>query len=405
MNKTEYVEAANTELVTQVTGKNSQKSFSVREFTYGVLVPDEDHPLSCVSVANSSLSVDLWIGCKWQCAYCQVQGSKQDLADNGAMPSEPRKRTRFSVGEIVESLLQHPFFVKDETVISIGTASTEPFASGQVQQSTFDLMEAFIKKRLRNPFWIVTKSGIPKGRKQEFARIVKETKGLMVSLCWADNPRHIEPIKNNRFLNIEEAKEAGVTLSWYMRPLTPEWSGTSEQIEMMMLWVKEHYASYLSAIVPGGLRWTEGIEYGLTEVHQKPFPAMLKKDNEKDLPQDLAETIIKLARSHLPSIPLYFKSSCAITHMLKRPSISSVQILSRYECEMSSCPLDQRHRCGGGSICSKTKQDVQNTIDAFGIPTRVIGWSPQNAELVTEPPLDSFTYALRQAVINNLGND
>lgn len=122
--------------------------------------------------------------------------------------------------------MEHPFFLRDETIISIGTASTEPFAPGPALESTFALMDAFIQRGLHNPFWIVTKGGVPKGRKLDFARIAKATKGLMISLCWASNPAHIEPMRNNRFLNTEEAKEAGATLAWYLRPLTPEWSGT-----------------------------------------------------------------------------------------------------------------------------------------------------------------------------------
>jgi hypothetical protein len=77
-------------------------------------------------------------------------------------------------------------------------------------------MNAFIRRGLRNPFWIVTKGGVPKGIKLDFARISNVTRGLMLSLCWADNPDTIEPAHNNRFLNAAEAKEAGATIAWYM---------------------------------------------------------------------------------------------------------------------------------------------------------------------------------------------
>ncbi|OHB02021.1 MAG: hypothetical protein A3F53_00480 [Candidatus Zambryskibacteria bacterium RIFCSPHIGHO2_12_FULL_48_10] len=224
----------------------------------------------------------------------------------------------------------------------------------------------------------------------------------MLSLCWADNPPHIEPIRNNRFLNIEEIKEAGVAIAWYMRPITPEWSGTRERVEMMMLWVKQHYAPYISCIVPGGLRWTEGIERGLVEVHRVSMPDIPKMENEKDLPYELAQTILELAGEHFPDTPVYFKSSCAITHMLKIPSISSVQVLSRPECEASLCPFAQRQICGQGSIYSITSADAQRVIDRLGIPTAVKSWDPING-LITAPPLKSFTYALQQIVLNQLG--
>ena len=170
-----------------------------------------------------------------------------------------------------------------------------------------------------------------------------------------------------------------------------------------MLWVKEHYAHLLSAIVPGGLRWTEGIEYGLTEVNAKQLPPIPKQDNEKDLPHELTEIILELAQIHLPNIPVYFKSSCAITHMLEVPSISSVQVLSRRECEMSLCPLGQRHICASGKTYSMSISDAQKVVDRLGIPTKVIKWDVVRATLITNPPLETFTYALRQIVLNNLG--
>lgn len=169
-----------------------------------------------------------------------------------------------------------------------------------------------------------------------------------------------------------------------------------------MLWIKKHCGQFISYIVPGGLRWTEGIERGLLEVHQVEMPSIAKQENEKDLPYELAQIILELAHEHLPGTPVYFKSSCAITHMLKVPNILSVQVFSRTECEMSLCPLEQRHICARGPICSLIANDAQKVIDRLGIPTKVVSWDPAG-HLVTDPPLNNFTYALQQVVFNQLG--
>lgn len=404
MDKRELVAAANTEPKVYQIGRRTGRQFTTTEFTFGVLVPDASHPLSCMSVANSALSIDLWVGCTWQCIYCHVQGSGQDLADNGAMPRKPRRRSQHTVDEIIDALAEHPFFVPDETTISIGTASTEPFAPGVID-STFEIMDAFIQRGFKNPFWIVTKYGVPRGRKRDFERIVQATRGLMISLCWADNPVEVEPVKNNRFANADEAKEAGAVLSWYMRPLSPEWSGTREGVEKMMRQVKESpYASLISAIVPGGLRWSEGIENAVTEVRGLSTPDFeVLDDNAKgDLPHQLAQDILSLAETHFPGVPVYFKSSCALSHMLEVASISSVQAFSKRECDMSRCPTTQRERCALGRINGMDLSEAQAVLDRFGVPARASGWS-ESGMLVTEPSLDTFTYALRQVVINNLG--
>src|SRR3989344_4611088 len=155
--KQEYFAATNFEPLVQIKGMTTGREFSLREYTYGALVPDGSHPLSSVSVSNSSLSIDLWIGCAWQCRYCHVQGTHQDLAEQGTMPRRPRRRNPFNVDQILNELVKHPFFIADETIISIGTASTEPFASGPVTESTFEIMDGFLK---------VGSSTSPESRKQ-----------------------------------------------------------------------------------------------------------------------------------------------------------------------------------------------------------------------------------------------
>lgn len=398
--KKEYFTIANSEPRVTINGMTTGREFSVREYTFGVLVPDSNHPLSCVSVSDSSLSIDLWIGCSWQCRYCHVQDTNQDLADQGMMPKKPRRRNQFTVDQILDELVKHPFFIADETIISIGTASTEPFAPSVVD-STFEIMNGFVRRGLRNPFWIVTKGGVPKGRKLDFARISNATRGLMLSLCWADNPDTIEPTHNNRFLNAEEAKEAGATIAWYMRPIVPEWSGNRDRIEMMMLWVKKHYSEVIDMIVPGGLRWTEGIENGLVEIHKLPMPDIPRDDNVKSLPQELVDSIFSLSAEHFPGIPVYLKSSCALTRMLKIPSITSVQVFARPGCEASRCPLTQRRICAQGSAYNMTTERAQGILDDLGIPAHVVSWDI-NHGLVTHPEMSKFTYAVRQTVFKHL---
>lgn len=398
--KQEYFAAINSEPLVQIRGMTTGQEFALREYTYGALVPNNNHPLSSVSVSNSSLSIDLWIGCAWQCRYCHVQGTYQDLDERGTMPRKSKRRNQFTVDQILDELVKHPFFIANETIISIGTASTEPFAPAVVD-STFEIMDGFVRRGLRNPFWIVTKGGVPKGRKLDFARISNATRGLMLSLCWADNPDTIEPAHNNRFLNAEEAKEAGATIAWYVRPIVPEWSGNRDRIEMMMLWVKKHHGDVIDMIIPGGLRWTEGIENGLVEIHKLPMPNIPRDDNVKSLPQELVDSIFSLSAEYFPSIPVYLKSSCALTAMLKISSITSVQVFARPECETSRCPLAQRRICAQGSAYNMTAERAQGILDDLGIPAHVVSWDI-NHGLVTQPEMIKFTYAVRQTVFKYL---
>lgn len=397
----DYFALSNSEPLVQIQGMTTGQSFFLREYTYGALVPDHGHPLSAVSVSNNTLSIDLWKGCAWQCRYCHVQGTYQDLDEHGVMPKSPQRRSCFTIDQILDELIKHPFFVANETIISIGTACTEPFAPGKVTKSTFEVMDAFIRRGLQNPFWIITKAGVPRGRKHDLARISKATRGLIISLCWADNPETIEPVRNNRFYRSEEAKEAGATIAWYMRPLVPDWGAAPERIEKMLRWVKEHYGQVIDTIVPGGLRWTEGIENGLVEIHKLPMPNIPRDDNVKSLPQELLYSIYSLSNVYFPGIPVFIKSSCALSYLLKIPSINSVQVFAQQECKCSRCTPDQRRICSQGSIYHMTVKRAQSVIDGLGIPAHVVSWDCQRG-LVTQPDLSKFTYAIRQTVFKHL---
>jgi DNA repair photolyase len=388
----------------KVVGKTTQIDFELLEFTYGALAQDSNNPLTCVSVSNSSLSIDIWKGCTWQCRYCHVQGTFQDLDDKGMMPLKPVKRSNFSISQIIDELIKHPFFIKDTSIISIGTASTEPFAKGEVCESTFQIMEELTNRGYKNPFWIVTKAGFPSGYKERMSEITSVSKGVMISICWASNPRHIEPVNNQRFKNVMEAKQAGSWVSWYFRPIVLDWHSNdlSSLINAIDL-VSSKYSEYIDIVVPGGLRWTEGIEYGLTEVHNLPMPEIPRTDNQKFFPEEVLNLILSLLKEKFQNKPVYLKSSCALSYMLESPSITSVQVFSKTECSKSSCPSNQRGICSNGGVFRLTTEKAQEELSKLGIPLKAVSWDLSTG-LITEPSLNSVNYGIRQSVYKQLAN-
>ena len=98
-------------------------------------------PLCCVSEANNSFSIDYFRGCPFQCAYCHVQGIYEDLDENLRMPNKATPRSKFTIKQIIDELIKHPYFVKDKSIISIATSSTEPFASENTTNKTLEIME------------------------------------------------------------------------------------------------------------------------------------------------------------------------------------------------------------------------------------------------------------------------
>lgn len=388
---------ANKETFLTVQGPRTGKAFEMRESTYGVLNSDPHNPLSCVSVANSSLSIDIWKGCAWQCSYCHVQGGIQDLdAETLTMPKRPEQRSRFGVDEVINALQEHPFFEPDKSVISIGTASTEPFARGKVSESTFEIMERFIEDGYKNPFWIVTKAGFPKEYAERLRNISEHGNDVMISVCWANNPKNIEPVQTNRFRNIQLAHESGATISWYLRPLADGWS-TDPKILRQSFEQASQYREWIDMIIPGGLRWTEGIEYGVEEVRGLEMPDIPKDDNIKDLSDETWEHIHNLSREFFPDTPVYHKSSCGLSNMLSIPNHNLVQHQNKDACSASECPVGQREICESYKIPSVDTLQARLTKIGLGeIAVNTVDAS--NGIVETTPPLSSVTFALRHMV-------
>ena len=393
----QVIREANKEVFVTVRGSRTGKEFTMREYTYGVISADHDSPLSCTSVANSSISIDLWKGCAFQCSYCHVQDGLQDLDKNTmTMPNKPEPRSRFTADQVIDSLVEHPFFIPNESVISIGTASTEPFAAGKVADSTFEIMENFTARGYKNPFWIVTKAGFPKKYKEQLAAITGHGNQVMISVCWANNPKEVEPATANRFKNLQEAHDSGATISWYLRPLADVWSTDKDRLEQSFKHVSK-YSDYIDMIIPGGLRWTEGIEYGVEEVRGYTLPPIPKDDNIKELSDETWDLLHELSSKYFPNTPVYHKSSCGLSYMLRTPNSNLVQFRDVSSCKSSTCPDHQRKICEAHKVPDRDAlQERLATIGLGGI--KVLAVEGNNGQIVSDPPLKSFTFAIRHMI-------
>ncbi|MEI6711745.1 MAG: hypothetical protein WCK88_06255 [bacterium] len=82
---------------------------------------------------------------------------------------------------------------------------------------------------------------------------------------------------------MKEAGEAGAKILLYLRPIVPEWGGEPAMITSILEQAKDRIGDSITAIAPGGLRWTQGVEYGLSK-REIPWPASVPKvDNRKEL--------------------------------------------------------------------------------------------------------------------------
>lgn len=373
------------------------KEYILCEYMYGVLKMDHNSPLCCVSEANNSFSIDYWKGCSFQCAYCHVQGIYEDLDENYKMYKNPIPRSRFSIEEIIDALVEHPYFEKDESIISIATSSTEPFANPKITESTLRIMEYFSSKGYKNPFWIVTKAGIPNGISDRLKKICDNGNKIMISVCYAGNPKNIEPMNNNRFRNIETLKDTGVTVSWYLRPLVKEWGANYGHLEEMFKFVSKNYSNYIDMIVPGGLRWTEGIEFGMKVQKGQEMPMLIKEHDKKTLSNKVEDEIIELCNKYFPNMPVYFNSSCAISHMLNTNNIALLNILKPEICSKSKCMNQCKEKCMKTSFTKEELLKIKKALLSEGINVVVRDINCTDG-IKTEPEINNYSYTIKQQI-------
>ena len=376
-----------------VIGKTTSKAYQMLTLTYGSLATTKTDPLVCVSHAHTSLSIDLWVGCAFKCAYCHVQGTKQDLI-NGKMPTTLFKRSKYSIKQILDRLEASPFY-NNEIPLSIGTSSTEPLAKGKVVESTLQIMEEVIKKGWKNPFWIVTKNGYTLTQDQhERMQKILTTNKVLISFCYASNPKEIEPAQFDRFRGIYKFKEIGGITAWYMRPICVEWGGNLANLANIIAEVASKYSDAFDMIVPGGLRWTEGIEYGMIEVHKQPMPELTKEHNKKSLDTKTWFELVRLLQRAFPNIPIYKKSSCMLSFAFEKPSYTLLNLLEEQTCQKCSvCPSKQRKLCSSKEI---TPEDIEQAYNSYGLT------SPGTCTVDTLL-FDQQDYLVNQAIIHKLG--
>src|ERR1017187_7522029 len=88
---------------------------------YGALSDEDSSPLSRVSVANSSFSLDPFRGCPGGCAYCTVTASQRDVIVDYApdkmsflLPTKPE--LLFGGSVLADALIRHPAFVPHRSI-------------------------------------------------------------------------------------------------------------------------------------------------------------------------------------------------------------------------------------------------------------------------------------------------
>lgn len=297
---------------------------------FGALSQDAKNPLSRVCVANSSFSLEPVRGCPMGCSYCIVGGDLRNLGlENNKVSTKetrnfkslyPRKPEVIFPGEVLsKALIKHPAFIKNDSVISIATGSSEAFIPIS-EAETWAAMKYFSDKGLKNPFWIVTKRGIPDNLLsvwlKRFTFLRKKGIKIIISITYSNAPSWVEPYQHDRFRNFDKIKNVGVYVSQHIRPIIRGINDDKKSLEKAL----ENSYGLVESVCVGGLRkdpsvmlawkFAKGLDPNL-------LPDIQTGDRNKDLTEGTIELVEEIIREKRYKIPVFSKSSHVISQALK----------------------------------------------------------------------------------------
>ena len=161
--------------------------------------------------------------------------------------------------------------------------------------------------------------------------------------------------------------------------------------------ISEKYYDYIDMIVPGGLRWTEGIEFGLKDMRKLEMPDLVKENNKKTLSNEIETCIIELCNKYFPNKPVYFNSSCAISHMLNRTNIAMLNIFDKSICYKSICKNKCFEKCKNICFDKDDLEYYQEELKKQGFNIKLLSIDFNN-KIKSIPDFNSFSYAEKQQI-------
>jgi DNA repair photolyase len=322
-------------------------NLAVNKEIFGALSQESSNPLSRISVANSSFSLDPFRGCPANCAYCTVAGALRDITLEPINDIEtrillPKTPERLFPGTMLaEHVMEHPAFIKDRSIISIGTGSTEAFLP-QVEEDTWDIMKTLLHRGYRNPFWIVTKLGIADRLTEKWLRrfqtLSEQKIQVLVSVTFSAAPTWVEAYQGPRFRNMELLKNVGVKISHHLRPVIPGVNDSDECLQKAV----DAASGIAEAICLGGLRRDQGVDVAWSNVYGLNPQILPERQNSrsKDLSHDYSRRVKEYVLAKKLDIPVYHKSSEVISYLLGFPDYNLYKYRPNDERCLISIPLD-----------------------------------------------------------------
>lgn len=292
---------------------------------------------------KSYYSINSYIGCTINCAYCF-------LAPIKIIPMRPIKVA--DEKELVEEMINEVYFKENETIISLNNR-TDPFINNEVKESTFKILDALDSKNLKNIVTITSKGLLT----EEDAKKLDEYKNIQIVIMVTYNGinKEIQPIdisvQETTIKNVSKCKN--VKLIQQLRPIIPNINDNEELLRKLVNFAMQ----YCDATIYQGIRVNQFIKDRLSERNYE-YNGIF--DHHKQKSQEV-DNIFERIREENPDYPIFDHTSCGLSYLFNLPD---------YNLHFTKCKCSKN--CLNYDKCFNEKEisynyDLKEELEKLGI--------------------------------------
>jgi hypothetical protein len=289
-------------------------------------------------------------GCNFGCVYC-FRAPEVALGLTSFLDGSPTQV--HDEVDLVHRLTAHRHFLPGRTIVSLHSATSEPFLR-VTRSSTHRMLRELGVAAPDNPVMIITKMPLTEADLEVFASVPQR---ILLLLTYNSAPTSMETfsglahIEEGRWKTTDLLEHASqnVRAAHYYRPVVPGWNDSDEQIDRAL-----RFGGRLGVSVIGGLKDVPNLHSYVTIRGLDSQSLAQLPESGKLLPEDLLERIVRRHHEAGLSSILVTDQSCALTIMLGEPArpVSNIEALRRMDqvtarkpkC-FGRCPAPQVRAC------------------------------------------------------------
>lgn len=300
-----------------------------------------------ITLGKSWVFVNPSRGCPLGCGYCVEQ------KDNWF---EFRVEELYNDEETLFHMYSSPLILKHRSPLTLFNYS-DPLLSRNYK-TLISILESLDGNGWTNKVGLISKFK-PDDEKLERLASLKNLKlALYVSYS-----NFIDGIENKKLDNrpdlMKRAKEFGIPVIGYVRPLVREWLPIKNVLELA-----DQTGEFVDGYVLSGMRLTDEIEETLTKnniiVPKVPTRAGKKLDKE-------FASKVKYALRKKTDKPVFYHTSCAMSYLYGEPDYNSHDIREKLKFDECSfpCPIEQKDICYSRE-CKTSDGEIKGLIGRTG---------------------------------------